>query len=205
MKHFDNGVISFDYPEDYKKVSNYKYNRLDIVASFKLGSSYNLSSAFAIFEGEIVSEKIPDSKFIDVFGDDAGNSIININRYFFGKKERIIIQTKNKSSGNIYYRCNIPELGFYVIFIVFNGKERLFDKEVICSVVNSLEKSSGKKIIKEKDIICHSCGTKNSSDSVFCMECGSFIFLQGAQFCKHCGAEIVPGAKFCLNCGKLIE
>ncbi len=205
MKHFDNGIISFDYPDEYSRDMNSKYKELNIIASFKMESSYSLSSAFAVFEGEFVSDKIPDSKFIEAFGDDIGNKIVNINRYFFGKKERIIIQTENKRTGNIYYRCNIPELGFYVMFIVFNGKEYLFDKEFICAVVNSLEKSSQKQSHNEQVKICHVCGSKNPQDSMFCMECGTQIFIQGVQFCMHCGAEIVPGAKFCLNCGKLIE
>ena len=206
MKHFDNGVISFDYPEEYSRDMNYKYKELDIIVSFKLGSSDNLSSTFAIFEGETVSDKIPDSKFIDIFGDDSGNSIININRYFFEKKERIIIQTKNKHTGNIHYRCNIPKLGFYVVFIVFYGKEHLFDKEFICTVVNSVDKSSGKKPEDIQQKICSNCGTENPADSMFCMECGTNLNMDFAvKFCMHCGTEVVPGAKFCLNCGKLIE
>lgn len=41
-KHFDNCIVSFDYPDYYSKDFNSKYMEIGILASFKIGSGYIL-------------------------------------------------------------------------------------------------------------------------------------------------------------------
>ena len=225
-KHFDDGIVCFDYPDYYSKDFNSKYNEIGVLASFKIGSNYNFDSAFAIFDGESISEKIPDFKFKDVIKKSLNSEILDINRYSFAEKERIIIKIINKNNNNIEYRGYVPEIGFSVLFIIPDEKEYLFDEKCISTVVNSLERSTGKSIIDEKSIsttrsskksfsksipkqeskTCPNCGSENPNDSNFCMECGMKLDISNdVNFCIYCGTEVVPGSKFCMNCGKLIE
>lgn len=44
--------------------------------------------------------------------------------------------------------------------------------------------------------IC-TCGTENTSDSVFCKSCGKRL----VGTCSSCGAEIPPDAEYCPKCG----
>ena len=176
MVNFKNDIISFDFPEGYVENTTDEHRELDIIASFEKKTILGLLSVFAVFNEISVSDRIPNSKFEEVIRED-GDSILDISRYIFEGKERIIIKTKDNVSGNIYYRCNIPELGFSVLFIVFNGKEKLFIEDDIFNILNSIKsfKSRGRQL-----------KSKGSLDS---------------KFCSNCGAEIVSGAKFCRTCG----
>lgn len=229
-KHFDNGIVSFDYPDYYSRDYNSKYEEIGVLVSFKIGSSYNFDSAFAIFDGEPISNKIPDSKFKEVIEKSMDADVLDINRYVHEEKERIIIKTLNNTNDNIEYRCNVPEMGVSVLFVVPDEKEYLFDEKCISTVVDSLEESTGESIVEEpistgvsssersipkssprsipkKEVkTCPNCGTENDNDAIFCMECGMKLDISNdVNFCIHCGTEVVPGARFCMNCGKLIE
>lgn len=225
-KHFDNCIVSFDYPDYYSKDFNSKYMEIGILASFKIGSGYNFDSAFAIFDGEPTSNKIPDSKFKEVIEKSMDSVVLDINRYVHKEKERIIIKTLNNTNDNIEYRCNVPEIGFSVLFVIPDEKEYLFDEKYISTVVDSLEKSNDKSIIDKhssagvnsseksipkfvpkKDVkTCPNCGAETTDNSIFCMECGMKLDISNdVNFCIHCGTAVVPGARFCMNCGKLIE
>jgi RNA polymerase subunit RPABC4/transcription elongation factor Spt4 len=223
VKHFDDGVVSFDYADNYSKDFNSKYKDLDILASFKIGSRNDFDSSFAIFDGQPLNDEVPDSKFKEIIRKSLNSDILEINRYSSGEKERIIIEIRNNANSNLEYYCIVPEIGFSVLFVIPYGKEHLFNKKYISTVVDSLEKSSGKPItepvssstpkrtvkssvIKEKTKTCPNCGSENPDDSNFCMECGMKLDISNdVNFCIHCGTEVVPGAKFCMNCGKLIE
>lgn len=156
------------------------------------------------------------------------SDVLDINRYIHDEKERIIIKTQNNTNDNIEYRCYVPEVGFSILFVIPDEKEYLFDEKCVSTVVDSLEKSTGKSIIEEEPVsttvvssskkstrktipkkevkICPNCGSENPDDSNFCMECGMKLDISNdVNFCIHCGTEIVPGARFCMNCGKLIE
>jgi len=226
-KHFDNGVVSFDYPDYYSKDFNYKYREIGILASFKIGSNYNFDSAFAVFDGQPISDNIPDSKFKEVIEKSLDSDVLDINRYIHEEKERIIIKIQNNTNDNIEYRCYVPEIGFSILFVIPDEKEYLFDEKCVSTVVNSLEKSTGKSIIDKEPVstvvssskksisksvpkkevkTCSNCGTENDNDAIFCMECGMKLDISNdVNFCIHCGTEVVPGARFCMNCGKLIE
>ena len=227
-KHFDNGIVSFDYPDYYSKDYNSKYEEIGILAAFKVGSNYNFDSAFAIFDEEPISNEIPDSKFKEVIEKSLYSDVLDINRYVYEEKERIIIKTQNYTNDTIEYRCHVPEIGFSILFVISDEKEYLFDENCISTVVNSLEKSTGEYIFDEEHVsttvgssskksiskavpkkevkTCSNCGTENDNDAIFCMECGMKLDISNdVNFCIHCGTEVVPGAKFCMNCGKLIE
>ncbi len=226
-KHFYNGVVSFDYPDYYLKDFNYKYREIGILASFKIGSNYNFDSAFAIFDGQPISDNIPDSKFKEVIEKSLDSDVLDINRYIHEEKERIIIKIQNNNNDNIEYRCYVPEIGFSILFVIPDEKEYLFDEKCVSTVVNSLEKSTGKYIIDKEPVstvvssskksisksvpkkevkTCSNCGTENDNDAILCMECGMKLDISNdVNFCIHCGTEVVPGARFCMNCGKLIE
>ena len=226
-KHFDNGVVSFDYPDFYSRDFNSKYDEIGILVSFKISSNYSFDSAFAIFDGEPISNKISDSKFKEVIEKSQDCEVLDINRYFSEEKERIIIKTQNNTNDNIEYRCIVPEIGFSILFVIPDEKEHLFDEKCISTVVDSLDKSTGESIIDEEPIstgvksseksvkksipkkevkVCTNCGTENTDDSNFCIECGMKLDISNdVNFCIHCGTEVVPGAKFCINCGKIIE
>lgn len=226
-KHFDNGVVSFDYPDYYLKDFNYKYREIGILTSFKIGSNYNFDSAFAIFDGQPISDNIPDSKFKEVIEKSLDSDVLDINRYIHEEKERIIIKIQNNNNDNIEYRCYVPEIGFSILFVIPDEKEYLFDEKCVSTVVNSLEKSAGKSIIDKEPVstvvssskksisksvpkkevkTCSNCGTENDNDAILCMECGMKLDISNdVNFCIHCGTEVVPGARFCMNCGKLIE
>jgi len=226
-KRFDNGIVSFEYPDYYSKDFNSQYKEIGVLASFKIGSNYNFDSAFAVFDGEPISDKIPDSKFKEVIEKSLDSDVLDINRYVHEEKERIIIKTQNNTNDNIEYRCHVPEIGFSVLFVVPDEKEYLFDEKCISTIVNSLEKSTGEAIIDDEPVstgisppkrpvresvpkkevkTCPNCGTENDNDAIFCMECGMKLDISNdVNFCIHCGTEVVPGARFCMNCGKLIE
>ena len=205
IKHFDNGIISFDYPDNYFEDFNSNYEKIGILTSFKIGFTHDIDSAFAIFEGEPISNKIPATKFKEVIKKSLGLDVLDINRYSFGEKERIIIKTQNKIKSNIEYYCNVPEIGFSILFIIPKGKEYLFDEKYVSTVINSLEKSTNETIYEEKVKTCPKCGAENSDEFIFCLNCGMKLEEETVDFCSHCGTEIIPGAKFCLNCGRLIE
>ena len=212
IKHFDNDIVSFDYPDIYSKDYNSKYEKLDIIVSFKTGPQYDYDSAFAIFAGEPISDEIPDSKFKEAIKKSLDSDVLNIDRHSFGEKERIIIKAQNKTNGNTEYLCNIPEIGFSILFVIPIGKDYLFDEKWVSTIVDSLEESTGESVSKnevltKKEVkVCPNCGAENSDDSNFCIECGVKLDIaKDVNFCIHCGTEVVPGAKFCMNCGKLIE
>src|SRR6516225_9206880 len=50
-------------------------------------------------------------------------------------------------------------------------------------------------------MICTQCQSENSSDAIFCDQCG--VRLETA--CPKCGEPNRQGAKFCRNCGQLIN
>jgi hypothetical protein len=55
---------------------------------------------------------------------------------------------------------------------------------------------------------CPKCGEPNSSESKFCVSCGSSITIETApegKACPTCGAALKDDAKFCVRCGKRIE
>ena len=173
------GIISFDYPESYVENTTDEHRELGIIASFEKRTLLGLISVFAVFKEISITDRIPNSKFEEVIKED-GDSILDFHRYTFEEKERIIIKTKDDASGNIRYRCNIPELGFSVLFIVFNGKEKLFIEDDIYNILNSIE--------KEK-VLNHGLKSKGPLDSKFCSNCGSKID-SGAKFCQTCGNPI---------------
>lgn len=180
MANFKNDIISFDYPGSYVENTTDEHRELDIIASFEKKTILGLVSVFAVFNEISISDRIPNSKFEEVIKED-GHSILDLYRYTFEGKERIIIKTKDSMSGNIFYRCNIPELGFSVLFIVFKGKEKLFVEDDVKNILNSIKsfKSRGRKL-----------KSKGSLDS---------------KFCSNCGVEIDSGAKFCQFCGRPIK
>ncbi|WP_296856565.1 zinc ribbon domain-containing protein [uncultured Methanobrevibacter sp.] len=179
MVTFKNDKISFDYPEGYVENTTDEHRELDIIASFEKRTLLGLISVFAVFNEIFITDRIPNSKFEEVIKED-GDSILDIHRYSFEEKERIIIKTKDDASGNIRYRCNIPELGFSVLFIVFNGKEKLFIEDDIYTILNSIKSFKSRGMgLKSKD----------SLDSKFCSKCGSRID-SGAKFCQTCGNPI---------------
>jgi ribosomal protein L40E len=45
---------------------------------------------------------------------------------------------------------------------------------------------------------CSVCGTMNSTDALFCKQCGSRLRVSE---CPRCMATVDPGARFCSNCG----
>ena len=145
MATFKNDKISFDYPEGYVENTTDEHRELDIIASFEKRTFKGLISVFAVFNEVSISDRIPNSKFEEVIKEE-GDSILDMDRYTFEEKERIIIKTKDDVSGNIYYRCNVPELGFSVLFLVFNGKEKLFIEDDIYNILNSIKsfKSRGR-------------------------------------------------------------
>ena len=179
MANFKNDIISFDYPGGYVENTTDEHRELGIIASFEKKTILGLISVFAVFNEMSISDRIPDSKFKEVIKED-GDSILDINRYTFEEKERIIIKTKDNVSGNIHYRCNVPELGFSVLFIVFNGKEKLFIEEDIFNILNSI------KSFKSRE---NGLKSKDSLDSKFCSKCGDKI-VSGAKFCQTCGNPI---------------
>lgn len=179
MATFKNDIISFNYPEGYVENTTDEHIELDIIASFENRTLLGLVSVFAVFNEISISDRIPNSKFEEVINEDGG-SIIDIDRYTFEEKERIIIKTKDNLAENIHYRCNIPELGFSVLFIVFNGKEKLFIEDDIYTILNSIKSFKSRGMgLKSKD----------SLDSKFCSKCGSRID-SGAKFCQTCGNPI---------------
>lgn len=64
------------------------------------------------------------------------------------------------------------------------------------SVVVSL----GSKI-KENEVICPSCHSKNPKGMKFCKDCGAKL----AKECLYCGAEISENTSFCPSCGKPVK
>ena len=179
MANFKNDIISFYYPESYVENTTDEHRELDIIASFEKRTLLGLISVFAVFNEIFITDRIPNSKFEEVIKED-GDSILDIDRYAFEEKERIIIKTKDDASGNIRYRCNIPELGFSVLFIVFNGKEKLFIEDDIYTILNSIKSFKSRGMgLKSKD----------SLDSKFCSKYGSRID-SGAKFCQTCGNPI---------------
>ena len=179
MATFKNDIISFDYPESYVENTTDEHRELGIIASFEKRTLLGLISVFAVFNEISITDRIPNSKFEEVIKED-GDSILDIDRYTFEEKERIIIKTKDDVSGNIHYRCNIPELGFSVLFIVFNGKEKLFIEEDVYNILNSI------KSLKSR---ARGLESKDSLDSKFCSNCGDKI-VSGAKFCQTCGNPI---------------
>ena len=176
MVNFKDDLISFDYPGAYVENTTDEHRELGIIASFEKKTILGCGSVFAVFNEKSISDRIPNSKFEEVIKDD-GEPILDMYRYTFEEKDIIIIKTKDNISGNIHYRCNIPELGFSVLFIVFNGKENLFIEDDVHNILNSIKsfKSRGREP-----------KSKGSSDS---------------KFCSNCGAKIVSEAKFCQACG----
>jgi len=56
--------------------------------------------------------------------------------------------------------------------------------------------------LKDNEILCPNCKTKNPDSMNFCSSCGEKLTLE----CEKCGANIKPGTKFCVHCGeKIIE
>ena len=176
MANFKDDIISFDYPDSYVENTIGEHRALGIIASFEKRTPLGLVSVFAVFNERSISDRIPNSKFEEVIKDE-GNSILDLYRYTFEEKDIIIIKTKDNLSNNIHYRCNMPELGFSVLFIVFNGNESLFIEEDVYTIVNSINRLQSNEI---------KLRSKGSLDS---------------KFCSNCGAEIVSGAKFCQACG----
>ena len=188
IKHFDDGTVSFDYPDDYSRDLNPKYGEIGVLASFKKGPDYAFDSAFAVFDGEPNSDEIPDSKFEEVTETVMDSDVLDIHRYVFADKERIIIKIENSETGNIEYRCNVPQIGFSALFIISKGKEDLFDKKCISMVVNSLEISEGEPI-PESEMADELISNNDESET---------------KCCSHCGAEVTSLSMFCPNCGKLV-
>ncbi|MDA2919106.1 TOMM system kinase/cyclase fusion protein [Desulfobacterota bacterium AH_259_B03_O07] len=50
-------------------------------------------------------------------------------------------------------------------------------------------------------MICTGCGSENSDEAKFCIECGVPL----ANRCPNCGSENLPQAKFCSECGTSIK
>ena len=178
MAIFENEIISFDYPDDYVENTTEEHRELSIIASFEKRTISGVVSVFAVFNERSISDRIPNSKFEEVIKDD-GDSILDFHRYTF-EEDIIIIKTKDKLSGNTHYRCNIPQLGFSVLFIVFKGKEKLFIEDDVYLIVNSINR------LKSNEIKLKS---KVSLDSKFCSNCGDKIVF-GAKFCQACGYPV---------------
>lgn len=180
MANFEDDIISFDFPDTYVENTTDEHRELGIIASFEKRTLLGVVSVFAVFNERSIADRIPNSKFEEIIKDD-GSSILDRHRYTFEEKDIIIIKTKDNLSENIYYRCNIPELGFSVLFIVFSGKEKLFIEDDVYLIVNSINR------LKSNEIKLKSKGSLNS------------------KFCNYCGAEIVSGSKFCQACGRPIK
>ena len=58
-------------------------------------------------------------------------------------------------------------------------------------------------------IACPHCHTHNTSDSVFCIHCGSLLKQPqsdtGERVCPHCGAPVAQDHLFCSRCGTRID
>ena len=67
-------------------------------------------------------------------------------------------------------------------------------KELEFLIVNTPDEGA---VIGEN--ICPNCGSKNTSDSQFCMECGST--LKNSKICPNCGTVAQSGDMFCAECG----
>ncbi|MCH5269177.1 MAG: zinc ribbon domain-containing protein [Lachnospiraceae bacterium] len=52
--------------------------------------------------------------------------------------------------------------------------------------------------LRDNEIVCPVCKTKNQVGQKFCTECGNKL----GKNCPHCGTPIDSGAKFCPQCGK---
>lgn len=178
MKHFkdEENFISFNYPDNYNENTTEEHKEMNIIASFENRTLLGLSSAFAVFNEKPISAIIPKSRFEDAIRD-SGDTFSNIYRYNHNGNDIVIAKTIDEGAGNTHYRCNIPELGFSVMFIFFNGLDEYFNKNAVYTVVNSINR------IKPK-----SNKVKSSND-----------------FCNHCGAKVDSGAKYCLNCGNPIK
>ena len=56
-------------------------------------------------------------------------------------------------------------------------------------------------VLQEGMILCPKCKTQNTSNSKFCLSCGSPLSAD----CPDCGFHLVPGARFCPGCGKKLD
>jgi membrane protease subunit (stomatin/prohibitin family) len=56
--------------------------------------------------------------------------------------------------------------------------------------------------VRQKFIICPSCGAENPVDNKFCGKCGKHMQPKKTVPCPHCGHLVLEENKFCGNCGK---
>jgi membrane protease subunit (stomatin/prohibitin family) len=58
--------------------------------------------------------------------------------------------------------------------------------------------------IPGRSLKCTKCGSDNSADAAFCMECGNRLAKLKIK-CHKCGAEVPEDGKFCSMCGELLN
>lgn len=65
----------------------------------------------------------------------------------------------------------------------------------------NISEASASGEISSEEIKYPHCGTKLSTNSKFCQECGNKIKIKKPAFCTQCDTPVVAGAKFCASCG----
>ena len=57
--------------------------------------------------------------------------------------------------------------------------------------------------------MCKKCGSENTDNAKFCLECGANLVEQRKESeitkCIKCGAELPKKAKFCSECGTALS
>ena len=52
---------------------------------------------------------------------------------------------------------------------------------------------------------CPKCKNEILEDSMFCLYCGTEVYVEKQNICKNCGAEYTDDSLFCPFCGSAVE